>query len=103
MAGGFHLWAGDVFAFSGETFGATPSLRAPTEIEPAAGCVGSWPSQPLATASTTKRNSDHNLMRVLMRIAGLRFVCGVKVDTIGRDGRIMAAHRVESTARITKI
>ena len=56
MAGGSHLpRAGDVFVLPGGTLGATLSLRAPTEIEPAAGCVESWPSQPPATASTTKR------------------------------------------------
>ena len=62
MAGGSHLRAEDVFAFPGGTLGATLSLRAPTEIEPTAGCVESWPSQPLATASTTKRNPVHNLL-----------------------------------------
>ena len=62
MAGGSHLRAGDVFAFPGGTLGATLSLRAPTEIEPAAGCVESWPSQPPATASTTKRNPVHSLL-----------------------------------------
>ena len=41
---------------------ATLSLRARTEIEPAAGCVESWPSQPLATASARRRNPFHNFL-----------------------------------------
>ena len=103
MVGGFHLRAGDVFAVPGGTFGATLSLRAPAEIEPTAGCVLSWPSQPLATASMTKRSPVRNLICALITIVGLRLARRMKADAIGRRGGIIPRHRVESTERLAKI
>jgi hypothetical protein len=103
MVGVSHLRDEDVFAVPGGTLGAKLSLRAPTEIEPAAGCVGSWPSQPLATPRTRKRNPVHNLISELTTVVGLRSARRIKADTIGRDGRIMAVDRVESTERLMKI
>ena len=102
MAGGSHLRAGDVFAFPGGTLGATLSLRAPTEIEPTAGCVESWPSQPLAAASTTTRKHVHSLIWELITVVGLHGR-RMKADVIGHDGPIMAMHREESRERHTKI
>ena len=102
MAGGSHLRDEDAFAVPGGTVGARLSLRAPTEIEPAAGCVESWPSQPPAAASARKRNLVHNLVCELITVVGLRFARRTKADAIGRDGTIMAVHRVESTERLMK-
>ena len=103
MAGVSHLRGEGVCVFPGGTLGARVSLRAATEIEPAAGCVESWTSQPQATASTTKRNPVHNLLWELMTVVGLRSARRMKADTIGRDGTIMALRRVESTERLMKI
>jgi hypothetical protein len=103
MASGSHLRAGEFLPFAGGTFGATLSLRALTEIEPTAGCVESWPSQPLATATMTKTHPVHNFICELTTIVRLRFARRMKANAIGHRGTIIARHRVESTERLTKI